>query len=314
MAYTVAQIRRKSGSGENDYMQTINVKETIVRTPDPFDPDNKDSFFEDLALVTEEGVYFQEGSTYYLRISVLKIPQGYYSKSQNSKDNSRWRDADSLKISLSLRKQDHYDYYYEGQEQIFLNQSFQVNPIPEGEENLLNTHFSFTTVFTPKKSCKMLVFRINRISYDKLIKPRNWLLHTYNFNEETGYTIKDPKSWEDPNEYDVYDGAHQQPQHKTIGTQDDRITWSGQGEGSGDLCILYNIISNDTPSLLKIGFQARPGTLIVVNKYPIRLGRSGIYEVNNGTKIHSVMITAPNGYKNSNIDAFLLDYAYQNRK
>jgi len=62
---------------------------------------------------------------------------------------------------------------------------------------------------------------------------------------------------------------------------------------------------------LKIGYQCRPGSLIVVNKEPIRVGRSGIYEINNGTIIDSFMIASPGGSDNSKIDAFLLDYAYK---
>lgn len=89
-------------------------------------------------------------------------------------------------------------------------------------------------------------------------------------------------------------------------TKADNVKYSGD---QGDICQLNNICPQKP--LLKMGFQARPGTLIVVNKAPIRIGRSGIYELNNGTKIYSIMITAPGGQDNSKIDAFLLDYAYE---
>ena len=68
--------------------------------------------------------------------------------------------------------------------------------------------------------------------------------------------------------------------------------------------------ATNVKSWLKIGFQSRPGVLVVINQQPIRVGRSGIYQINNGTPITSFMITAPGGADNSKIDAFLLDYAY----
>ena len=62
----------------------------------------------------------------------------------------------------------------------------------------------------------------------------------------------------------------------------------------------------------KVGVQSRPGSLVVINKEPIRLGRSGIYELNNGTKITSFMIV-PDTRGYGHLDPFLVDYiAYQN--
>ena len=93
----------------------------------------------------------------------------------------------------------------------------------------------------------------------------------------------------------------------TVSTQGDRIIYSGQ---NGDVCTLNNLVEQSS-GWIKFGYQCRPGSLIVVNREPIRVGRSGIYEINNGTTINSFMIANPNGSNNSNIDAFLLDYAYQ---
>lgn len=73
---------------------------------------------------------------------------------------------------------------------------------------------------------------------------------------------------------------------------------------NGIICRLENIISR---TYSKIGFQSRPGELIAINGSPIRVGKSGIYELDNGTPISRVMI-APNAQ--NQIDAFLLDYMY----
>lgn len=69
------------------------------------------------------------------------------------------------------------------------------------------------------------------------------------------------------------------------------------------LYTLNNIKPNNN-SWIKMGIQTRPGSLIVVNKEPIRIGRSGIYELNNGTKITEVMLAS----SDENINPFLLDY------
>ena len=88
--------------------------------------------------------------------------------------------------------------------------------------------------------------------------------------------------------------------------KDEERTWrSIDFQTNGIICRLNNIIGK---TYSKIGFQSRPGELIAINGYPIRVGRSGIYELDNGTPINSVMI-APNAL--NQIDPFLLDYMYE---
>ena len=76
----------------------------------------------------------------------------------------------------------------------------------------------------------------------------------------------------------------------------------------GDVCEIKDILPRSTVD--KIGIQSRPGTLFCVNQEPIVLGRSGVYEVNNGTRITSVGVIAPNGSDTQNIQDFILDYAW----
>lgn len=82
-------------------------------------------------------------------------------------------------------------------------------------------------------------------------------------------------------------------------------------EGSIQLYQLNNLKETGQKYWKKMGVQARPGTLIVVNKEPIRIGRSGIYELNNGTKITSFMLTPS---LNNTEDSFLVDYIYENEQ
>ena len=65
------------------------------------------------------------------------------------------------------------------------------------------------------------------------------------------------------------------------GRQLNGVVYSGD---NADVCTLNNLV-NQSSGWLKIGYQCRPGSLIVVNGEPIRVGRSGIYEINNGTII-----------------------------
>ena len=82
----------------------------------------------------------------------------------------------------------------------------------------------------------------------------------------------------------------------------------------GQICKLINIVDNDksrsvsqSNTWLKLGYQSIPGSLIVINQQPIRVGRSGIFKLNNRMKIKSFMIASPGGALagNTNIDAFL---------
>ena len=78
------------------------------------------------------------------------------------------------------------------------------------------------------------------------------------------------------------------------------------------LANIYNIINYLNPviegkgKLKQIGVQGPSGMLMCINGEEIRIGRTGIYEINYGITIHSVgFIVEPNDGKN-----FILDYQY----
>lgn len=75
---------------------------------------------------------------------------------------------------------------------------------------------------------------------------------------------------------------------------------------------VYNIVNylNDSidgkQRLLQIGVQSAPGLMMCINGEEIKVGRSGIYEINNGYKITFIgFIVEPNDKK-----YFMLDYRY----
>ena len=67
---------------------------------------------------------------------------------------------------------------------------------------------------------------------------------------------------------------------------------------------------NHTP-LIKIGVQGPTGMLMVINGEPIRIGPSGIYEINNGDKIKTFgVIVKDNNLSTDGKEYFILDYQY----
>lgn len=76
--------------------------------------------------------------------------------------------------------------------------------------------------------------------------------------------------------------------------------------GNRDVSYVNNLFSGVIQEANKIGIQSRPGTLVVVNQTPMRLGKSGILEINNGILVTYVGVVAPS----NNVSEFLIDYSY----
>ena len=78
--------------------------------------------------------------------------------------------------------------------------------------------------------------------------------------------------------------------------------------------ILTKNMFNNIPYLSKIGIQGPPSLLMCINREPIRLGKTGIYEINNGIKITSISFVPKNHSSSENevkLDYFIMDYEYQ---
>ena len=73
-----------------------------------------------------------------------------------------------------------------------------------------------------------------------------------------------------------------------------------------DVCSINNILPNGVIAD-RIGIQMDPGSLVVVNTEPMRVGKSGVLEINCGVPIKFVGMAAPN----REIKDFILDYVYQ---
>lgn len=286
MAYLVAQkIKDTNGT----YMTKVAVEKTTTNSPNPF---GDTTTFEDFAIARKSQgntiQYFQPSETYYIRFKIHRIPQFYYSGS-TIQDSTIFENADSLGINLVLTDSP------QGNDSETIGSITVPRSEKTNNQNIeTEEYISYSFIFTPSAQFRLITFQVVRVSFDAIYleegKYRKWLQSTpSNETIERKGTISSTKIF-------MYD---KQP----------RIYFDGNDEFS-DVCILNNLIPNNQ-TWLKIGYQSRPGNLIIVNKEPIIVGRSGIYELNNGTEIQNFMIASPNGSDSSYIDAFLLDYAYQ---
>lgn len=84
-----------------------------------------------------------------------------------------------------------------------------------------------------------------------------------------------------------------------------------------DFCVIDNVLDNvfadlGISSVSKIGIQSAPGTLMCINGEEIRVGRSGIYEINNGVYVSFVGFVEAKNEETGirDINYFILDYSY----
>ena len=289
MAYFVSQMRKDSNM---TYMSTVSASTTTITSPNIF---GGNETFEDFALAST----FSPNNVYYLRFRIHKIPQFFFSGSKTAVQLSSYENADQLGLQILLKNQNED----EGQNP---PEIIGTCSVPVADRKSEKQYSSYAFVFSPTKTFDRLGFRINRVSYDAIYassKPRNWLTRIEKIRD---YNPADTVSGSTVSGF-RYTSVNSTA---TIKTEGNRID-CGNNEFA-DLCILNNLVTQSQASRwLKIGYQSRPGSLIVVNGEPIRVGRSGIYQINNGTEITSFMVASPGGSNNSKIDAFLLDYAYK---
>lgn len=301
MAYLISQLRKNN---DQTYMNDISstISATSMISPNTFGGTRD---FSDFALSGN----FSPEYVYYIRFKIHKIPKYFYSGSKTPAEVSMYvHDADNLNLQIILKNvQGGADIDEENNPPEIIG----TCNVPLSQQTQAKEYGSYSFVFTPSKVCNLLGFRINRVSFDAINQetvtgPRNWLTDQLNESFSPATTIG---GWR-------YRGPEESSKEQ-IYTEGYRIIYAGldpdnqELKAEADICTLENLVTQPS-GWLKFGYQSRPGSLIVVNGEPIRLGRSGIYEINNGTIIDKFMIASPGGSDNSKIDAFLLDYAYKN--
>ncbi len=294
MAYIVSQLR-KTGVGQNSYMTPTEVTPSTIKSPNIFGGVDT---FTDFALAGT----FEKGQVYYLRFKIHKIPQYFYSGSRSIDEVERYMgDADSLNLRILLKNEE--TLISQDDQEKYPPEIIGTCFVPTDANRISTSYSSYFFVFSPSRNFNRLGFRITRVSYDAIVGARNWLIDT-----NTDVTVNRRNSNGDTFEVSTMGKRIYYDYHIEQGEEEDE-------NKDGDICRLNDLVTM-TPAAqyggwLKFGYQCRPGSLIVVNKEPIQLGRSGIYQINNGTLIQTFMIASPRGDDNSKIDAFLLDYAYK---
>lgn len=296
MQYYIGQLRKSNDSVYMNNIDTNNIlQETSVISLNPFGLDNKT--FEDFALKNNNN--FIAGEVYYLRFAIQKIPQYYYS-SNNSQGKyvPMYQEADVLHLTLYLQDVD------EQTQNNMIRQKIGTCTVPILSQSEYDQKYSsFSFIFSPRFDAEYLVFKIQRNTYDAIENPvngkngRTWLIDQLDQNLQEEQVTRQKTNINDTVTYTI---------------SPNRIIHTPQGnEINGECSILQNLIPEGINYFLKIGYQSRPGNLIVINKEPIRVGKSGIFELNNGINIKEFMIASPKGFNPVNIDPFLLDYTYQ---
>lgn len=294
MAYTVAQLRKDTITGQ--YMENLeSVSRTNFPEKNPFIRDllgtGTQNNFQDFAL-QQLNTGFLKDQVYYIRFKVRCIPESFYSE---KKDDNYDSDVLRLVLLLKLNKD---GANQEAQDGSLLYQQIGTCTVPTATKGIDQAQYAtFSMIFTPIQNYDTLVFKVQRTAYDVITHARNWSIL------DLCKTIIPPAIDGNP----IVLSANQQivaKQNYPI------IVCQGVQQTDGDIARLNNIVpmsDSNGSTWYKFGYQGRPGDLLVINRQPIRVGRSGIYEFNNGLVVNSFMIAQPNG----NVNAFLLDYAYE---
>lgn len=77
-----------------------------------------------------------------------------------------------------------------------------------------------------------------------------------------------------------------------------------------DIANVQNILPTNV-TIEKVGLQTKPGSYVIINGEGMRVGKSGVLEINSGIPITSIGLAAPGASSSSDrINDFLLDYIY----
>lgn len=329
----IGQIRKNSNQ---IYMESINPLATVIYNKG----DTPNTIFYDFGIqpVTADGsvTSFQKNQTYYLAFAVQRYPEV-------PEEEMPYGDYTVVNFQLVLCDSQGDPISGEHTEkQQTIERSLTLNTYKKGYNQPWQ---QFAIVFTPTESASYLWFRIKRMGHD-YIYPDDYPDGEQHMGRCVfRYTKDDPdntiefsemlKTFEIDKDVPAKDLLMDvfEDELRTQGISDEStinkietalnnsldtnfsLIWTGPKEKetitlkvTGAFDTVTNIIDG-LKNVTQIGIQSRPGSLFVVNSEPIYLGRSGVYEVNNGTKITSVGVVALGGDKTENIQDFILDYA-----
>lgn len=182
--------------------------------------------------------------------------------------------SDALKYKVLLKENNNGSTESQVESEETANPPQQIGSFIIKVATTQDSYIYYSTVFTPRKTANFLVLRLTRT----VQQATSSVIHHLVTEDNT-----------EPQNIDAINSA--------------------EGLGIYKLRNLVNENDDQASSWIKLGFQSRPGTMIVVNKQLIRVGRSGIFQLDK-VEVDSFMLASPHGSDWTTIDAFLLDYAY----
>lgn len=331
----IGQIRK---SNSTRYLDSLPITKAYVYNKG----DTNNVVFRDFALDLGTAG-FQAKQSYYLRFAVQRYPEDTQGRQYGDYDTVNFTlvlcneagEPDTGEHSTSERLQT-------------VEKNLVITPYRKDDKtgtDLNSPWQQFSLVFTPTEPARYLWFKINRIGYDYIYPSTddssrmgrsvfqyygaNDDRNTVEFSnrerhidieievdakEEYYKRVREsiPPTMDRNAIMQIVDNAFKNPEDPS--KLDIGLFWQGDKdveprviEVSGEFSKVNNILPQ---TVNQIGIQSRPGSLFVVNHEPIYLGRSGVYEVNNGTNIQTIGVVAPDGADVSNIQDFIIDYAY----
>lgn len=298
MAIKIGQIRNDN-SNISDYISEINHDITT-----PFENIGVgNTHFDDFAITGD----FQANNTYYIRVLINRID---INENMGDTTNAGDNDPHNLNIDIKLYESNNASSSYQT-----IGEPILIYPYyNEGSLDVLDAEGNFI------KWCTDTIqyeddYPEAKNSIDTYLGASNY----YNVLQ-SNYNAKRNKEAEDPAKKDIriptqtveliftpFKTAHclvfQLRRVAYDYTIAPRVVSIVEDINSRDVAIVNNIL----PKIVKkIGLQTRPGSLVVINKEPMRIGKSGVLEINNGISITSVSMVAPL----NQINDFILDYTY----
>ena len=291
MAIKVGQIRKNNSTS---YITPINHTLTYA-----FPSQGVNTTFNDFAILGS----FKKNSTYYIRVQINRIdintPMG---ENTNASDN----DPHNLNLDVKL--------YQDATDNTSPYQSI-------GETLLIEPYYNESGSSSLEKEAAFMGWcedhlEINPLMDENATEYWNVIYSDFNAryssgdNNSSGLGTSPVKTIEliftpylDIGANDIAALVFQLRRVSYDYTVTPRVVTIDETEGNRDVAEVGSILPYVAD---KIGIQTRPGSLVVINQEPMRVGKSGVLEINNGIKVTSVGMVAPQ----NEINDFILDYIY----
>lgn len=294
MAIKVGQVRKNNG-GSTEYITEISHELTTYNSVGV-----GNTHFNDLAIKFTDNKKFEANETYYVRVLINRIDIN-----ENMGDTTGAGDNDPHNLNIDIRL---YESSAEGSAYQTIDEPILVRPYyNEGTSSTLKAEGQFM------KWCEDSIiegnppitdyedaykyYEVLKANYDAKVAQDDGRQTDIRIPTQTVELVFTPYKTAQFLVFQLRRVAYDYtiaPRIVTIKTELE----------NRDIATVNNILPRSAVN--KIGIQSRPGSLVVINKEPMRIGRSGTLEINNGISVYSVSMVAPL----NQVNEFILDYTY----